>query len=91
MHTLQISKFMFQFSQNILPTSLKGKFTANEYLHNYNTRHDPHISSRNTAVASHSIVHKGPKLWQTIPTNIKNSKNVHIFKNSMKKHILQDL
>jgi hypothetical protein len=81
LYTLHISKFMFDYHNNNLPNSLCNIFTPNHDIHNHNTRHrdDPHISSRRTAYAGQSLLHQGPKIWNEISREIKESKNIHIF------------
>ncbi len=58
MYTLQIAKYMFQYSKNQLPKPLMQLFTPNYNIHNHNTRHsrDPHFRTYNTHKYSMSSI-----------------------------------
>ena len=73
MYTLQLAKFMFQYSKNQLPKPLMELFTPNSDIHKHNTRHnrDPHFISYNTHKYAQSFLHKAPVIWQNIPIQIK--------------------
>ncbi len=91
LHSLQVNKFMYQYHHNSLPTPLMDLFTPNRIIHHHNTRHrdSPHIVYRRTAKASQSIVHKGPKFWQSVPQNVKDAKTLYSFSQRFKKSITQ--
>ena len=76
LYKLEINKFMYSHSINVLPLPLQNVFTQNSNIHTHNTRHrlDPHIQSRNTSKAIHSFIHKAPENWYNLPQNIKQSK-----------------
>lgn len=90
LHDVQVNKFMYQYQNNSLPETLSNLFTNNHIIHNHATRHsnDPHIMHRRTTLAAQSIIHKGPKLWQSIEQNTKESKTIHTFSRKLKKSII---
>ncbi len=91
MHAFQVNKFMYQYHKHILPNPLMNLFVPNYTIHQHNTRHrnSPHVLHRRTAMASQSIIHKGPKLWQSVPNDIKEAKSIHSFGRRLKKSIIQ--
>jgi len=89
MYTLQLAKFMFQYSKNQLPKPLMELFTPNSDIHKHNTRHnrDPHFISYNTHKYAQSFLHKAPVIWQNIPIQIKDKKTLNSFNINMKKNL----
>ena len=90
MYEVQLCGFMYDLTQGNLPTPLQDIFTINRNLHSHNTRHRhaPHTQSRRSAFASRSLLHAGPKLWQTVPMDLKRKCQSKAFKTSYKKYIL---
>ena len=72
-YTLQVSQFMFKVTFNLLPSSLVTFFQINSAVHSYNTRHlhDYHISSIRTAKRLKTLRHSGPRIWNSLPSEIK--------------------
>ena len=50
---------------------------------------DVHIDYRRTAVGQKVVSVSGDKLWNSIPTNIRNSNTIVTFKSSMYQHLLE--
>ena len=67
------------------------KLEYNSDLHNYNTRHktDLHPLTCRTNLAKNSGLNMGIILYNRLPQNIKKLDTKHIFKNSVKKFLLQ--
>ena len=63
LYTFQITKYMFQYSCNLLPIPLMNLFTPNTNIHAHNTRQrfEPHIKTFNSHKFAQCILHKGPK------------------------------
>jgi len=90
-YKLEIAKYVYKFSSNMLPRNLKTLFTPQKSFHNYNTRNrnNPYIPLNKTKVTSNSIFHKGPCIWNKVPKELKSSKTLHAFKSKFKKHLLE--
>ena len=43
--------------------------------------------SRAEFVHSSSVKSMGPRIWNTLPANVKNSNNIYIFKSRLKTHL----
>ena len=58
--------------------------------HNYPTRHRDQLRPphHRLTIFTHSVSYLGPVIWNTIPLQIQNSTSLNIFKNSLKRHIL---
>ena len=88
-YTLQVSQFMFKVTFNLLPSSLVTYFQINSAVHSYNTRHlqDYHISSIRTAKRLKHL-DSGPRIWNSLPSEIKAINNCHSFTKSVKSSLL---
>ena len=81
---------MYKSANELLPESLKAIFSPNTELHEHNNRtrqsRNPHIHvrQRRTLKASNHIIHKGPEFWQSLETEIKQSKNIKQFNYKLK-------
>ncbi len=87
---IQLGKFMFSYTNNILPMSLQSLFVRNADVHSYHLRHrnDPHIITRNNSIVSRTFNHAAPKLWLSLPANIRNCKSLYSFNYHMKKYVI---
>jgi len=81
-YKIELCKFMYGHITRSLPTPLLSIYTPNTDIHTHNTRHskDVHVTARHTNLISRSFIHTAPDIWLTIPENIKESKNINIFK-----------
>ena len=61
-------------------------------MHNCNTRNrlDPNISKRRTSLAQRSFGYRAAKLWNAIPSHVKESFTLNSFKRSVKNWLLID-
>jgi len=89
-YTLQVCQFMFKVTFNLLPSSLVTYFQINSAVHSYNTRHlqDYHISSIRTAKHLKTLRLSGPRIWNSLPSEIKAINNFHSFTRSVKSSLL---
>ena len=90
MYKLQVAIFMFLCHQHLLPESLMEFFFLNNYFHNYNTRFatDYHLPKSHTTFFQRSIIYSGPCLWNSLPSAIRDSKSLNVFKSKYKKYLL---
>jgi len=65
----------------------------NESVHNYNTRQKCHFHfyGVNSEVEKKCIRHEGSKLWNLLPTNLKNIYSKSLFQRKLKKLYLPSL
>ena len=61
-----------------------------QVYHNYpvRTRNDLRIPIHNLTIYQHSLAYTGPKIWNSLPDDIKNSLSIHSFKKQYKKHLI---
>ena len=87
---LQTAIFMYKLSNNALSSSFNSIFTFNKDIHRYPTRisHNFHLSNPKLSLASKSIRHYGPDIWNPLPESIKLCPSLFSFKHSMKKYLL---
>ena len=97
-NVLQTAVFMFKLNANLLPTTFDKLFSHNKNIHHYPTRVSDnfHLSNPLSSLASRSIRHYGPDIWNSLPESLKSSpsdqssaqSSVYVFKNSMKTYLL---
>ena len=68
---------MFSYIHSLLPPPFLDLFTRNNNFHNYNTRtasnYRPYI--RRTNIKQLTILYQGPKVWNSLPTDITSSES----------------
>ena len=92
-YSLYISFFAYECVNNIAPIHFRDYFTQISELHQYNTRSasrgDLFLVRKNTVqYGLRSICFNGVKSWNTIPSDIRNSPSVSIFKKKLEKFLL---
>ena len=93
-HCLHISSFVYECHNKLAPIHFRDYFTQMSESHSYNTRGaargDFFLVRKNTLqYGLRSICFNGAKLWNTIPSDIRNSPSIRNFKNKLKKRFLQ--
>ena len=85
-YKLQIASFMYLFFSHKLPPVFDNLFSLNSSYHNYNTRNrmSVHIPLFKFKISRQSLNLYGPKLWHSIPPNIRNSPSLTSFKKNYK-------
>ena len=83
--------FMFQLSQNELPSPLIAIFTRNYQIHSYPTRqlYQYHSPLLRTSLAQKTIVFTGPKYWNAIDPSLKLIPRLSPFNKHLKQLILE--
>ena len=78
----QVGCFMYQCMNALLPNDFCHLFVKNSDFHSYGTRNRDtvHIITCRLNLHKHSIRFFGPKLWNCLPLNIRNSQSFHSFK-----------
>ena len=72
-----------------VPHILKDYFSIRERNYGHNNAKF-HLPLANTNLFKRDIVYQGPKLWNSIPANIRNKVSVPTFKSALNKHLLSN-
>ena len=88
--SLQVAKIMCLYKNGQLPESFNNMFFTGEEIHNYNTRNKIffRLPSCRTIVRKFSLRFQGPKIFNTINDEIKNSLNLKEFTSKLKSTFL---
>ena len=89
MITYDICVFMFKILNSLLPSWLFSFLSVRE-VNNRSTRQadDLFFKRNKTDIGARALAIKGPKLWNSLPQNIKDSSSEHAFKEKMKNYLL---
>ena len=81
-NSFYIAKFMFSYHHALLPLSFRNLFVTNSQVHNYNTRSTANYRTHfcRTNIKQFSILYQGPKIWNSLPVNVKISNSLSCFK-----------
>ena len=85
-YSLQVSSFMYLYHNDALPISFTQIFQTGNQIHQYSTRYSdfyrPHTCRTN--IKNFSILFQGPRIWNSLPNDIKNAPCFSIFKRVIK-------
>ena len=86
-YKFELSKFMFDCINGLLPIPIREYFTINATIHTHYTRQRniPHFPQTYGTISERSVTHKGPKTWSDIPQIIRLYANKKIFPRLLKK------
>ena len=86
LYSLQVSSFMYLYHNDALPISFAQIFPTGNQIHQYSTRYcdyyRPHTCRTN--IKKFSILFQGPRIWNSIPIDIKNAPTFSMFKRMIK-------
>ena len=84
--------FMFRYFNKMLPATFDSFFTLNRDFHNHYTRSSTkiHIAYVRTNYNKHSIKYRGSQVWNNLPTAVKTTKSIYIFKKKIKRYLLNE-
>ena len=87
-----IATFMYLCYNNFIPKNLSMKFCLNADIHFYNTRgsFNFHLPKIRTSVAKNCISFKGPQIWNALPSHIKLSPSLNVFKRRYKLSLINN-
>ena len=82
---------MYKCVNGLGPHYLTAMIRKRSDIHSYNTRQnrDQQLPRCRTALAQNAFDHRGVKVWNSIPEEIRNSKAVQAFKSSLKRELLK--
>jgi hypothetical protein len=88
MYEIETLKFMHQYVNGELPSSLHNIFVNTSTVHNYDTRQSRHIRPFHprTNLSLKSLLCNGPKLWNNLPIETQNIPNIKHFAHKCKKN-----
>jgi hypothetical protein len=89
---LEVAKFMYNYVNNNLPQPLQNMFASTHYIHSHSTRQHTHLRSNKFRLNTvfHSLLYKGPHIWNAVQTDIQLKNSIQSFTYSYKKYILKD-
>lgn len=81
-YQLQLGQFMHNLSTNNLPPIFQTMFVVNNSIHKYPTRQANyiHLPLKRTLFAQKTFVYIGPKMWNSLSNEIKESVSINTFK-----------
>lgn len=87
---LNISVFMYKVFHNNVPSNIKKIFLLRSDFCQYNSRQnlDFYVCFKRSKVREFSISCKGTEIWNNLPSDLRLSKSLHIFKNTLKRQII---
>ena len=90
LYQLNVARFMYKFTRHLLPSPLSNYFQMYRH-HSYGTRQrdNPQAPKHRLSITTKSILNMGPKIWQMIPEELKNSQTLNRFKANFKFYILK--
>ena len=85
-YSLQVSSFMYLYHNGALPLSFTQSFQTGSQIHQYSTRYShlyrPYTCRTN--IKKFSILFQGPRIWNSLPNNIKAAPTFNAFKRLIK-------
>ena len=86
LYKFNVAQFVFKFENSLLPNCFFDYFQTNSQNHRFNTRSQSlyRLPLFTTNRDQQSILFQGPKVWSTIPADIRNSRSIAIFKRKLK-------
>nr|CAB3266990.1 reverse transcriptase [Phallusia mammillata] len=92
-YKLEVAKLLHSFHTGALPSTYNSLFTPITSVHHYNTRraeNQNYFHPRvNTAFGTRSICHRGPKVWEDLPRDIKSLSRLSSFKKQLRLYLLR--
>ena len=88
---IEQAKTMYKFNHNMLPQVFDNYFTKPTHHHNtrYASTHNNFQVVRISSAKEKSLLkYYGPKVWASIPLDIKNSLSLKVFINSYRNHLI---
>ena len=84
-YSVQVSSFMY-LHHDALPISFTQIFHTGNQIHHYSTRYSDFYRPQTcrTNIKKNSILFRGPRIWNSLPSNIKNAPAFNIFKRVIK-------
>ena len=90
LYSFHIGEFMYKYNCDTLPFVFHDMFVKNRTIHKYPTRQSEelHLPLLRTFSAQSTFIYEGPKFWNTLATDLKNSPTLSTFKRRLKFNLL---
>ena len=81
---------MYDCMNENVPNSFQNFFQINRNIHDHDVRSadDIHVPYGRLDIRRFSIRITGANVWNTLPEHIKSTSSIHLFKRSLKNHLL---
>ena len=85
-YSVQISFFMYLYHNGALPISLTQIFHTGNQIHQYSTKYSDVYRPQTcrTIIKKNSILFQGPRIWKSLPNNIKSASTFNTSKRVIK-------
>ena len=85
-YLLNLGIFMYQLTKNELPKLFQNMFSTNNQYHNYPTRQASsyHLPRTRTLFSNKIFTNSGPKFWNSLPSDVRESNTIYTFKRKVK-------
>ena len=87
LYSLQVSSVMYLYHNDALPISFTQIFQTGNQIHQYSTRYSDRPHTCRTNIKKFSILFQGPRIWNSIPIDIKNAPTFSMFKRMIKPYV----
>ena len=93
-HDLEVAKFMYKHKHNLLPERFKNLFSTVASVHSHGTRSRARdnffLPRTRTSIGQNVVRVEGPKIWNTLPNEIRTQQSVEGFSRVCKSHFLEE-
>ena len=91
-YTMEIAKFMYKYTTRDIVEPLSNIYTVTNRVHYHDTRQTEHIRPMISRLNSstQSILYKGPMIWNSIPSEIKEINNIQSFSYKLRISLLNN-
>lgn len=80
--------FMFKIKNQLLPSYMLECFGSNsDMVRETRSKHDFKLNRCQRSSTQKSLMYNGAKLYNNLPTYMKNEANIYVFKNTLKKYV----
>jgi hypothetical protein len=93
LNDFQVACFMFLCINRLLPNLFHAMFRENSDIHHHNTRikYNLHIIRHRLNLRQHTVRIFGPRLWNTLPADVRCTPSIYAFKKHCKHLLLSSL
>ena len=83
---------MYTIYNNLMPVNILSHFEMVNTCHDYNTRQENNFKNKHcmTTLKSMCISVKGPKMWNSLNKDLKNSSNLCVFNISYRHYLVNE-
>ena len=87
LHHYQLAIFMYQYTHNVLPDVFSNMFS--HFSSRTRNAKNYQLPQMRLTLSQHSVRFAGAKVWNNIPSDIRESPNIQLFKSRFKDYLLQ--